>query len=88
MASCTSTDYNGAVRSTTAITPAIPFHDPDAVVLPPELAAFLKTTVAVLAQNRYRGVGIPYVRDGRRILYRVRDIRDYLDRNTARPGEG
>ncbi len=74
--------------STTDVTPAIPFHDPDAVVLPAELAAYLKTTAAVLAQNRYRGVGIPYVRDGRRILYRVKDIRDYLDRNTAQPGQG
>lgn len=73
--------------STTAPTNAIPFDDPEAVVLPAQLARFLHTTQAVLAQERYRHVGIPYVRHGRRILYRVKDIRDYLDRNTARPGD-
>lgn len=68
------------------MTPAIPFDDPNAVVLPAQLAAYLHTSEAVLAQERYRGVGIPYVRHGRRILYRVSDIRAYLDTNTEVPG--
>ena len=58
------------MSSTTAKT-ALPFHDPDALVLPRELASFLKTTEAVLAQNRFRGVGIPYVRHGRRSTCRA-----------------
>lgn len=67
--------------TTTALPP-----DPDALVLPPQLAQFLHTTEAVLAQTRFRGKGIPYVRVGRRILYRVKDIRAYLDANTEVPG--
>ena len=73
--------------STTATTSAIPFDEPEALVPPPPVAAYFQTTEAVLAQNRFRGVGIPYVRHGRRILYRVKDIRDYLDANTIRPGQ-
>jgi hypothetical protein len=74
--------------SSTASKTALPFHDPDALVLPRELASFLKTTEAVLSQNRFRGVGIPYVRHGRRILYRIKDIREYLDANTVPTGGG
>jgi hypothetical protein len=70
---------------TPAITSAIPFHEPEAVVRPIQLARFLHTTEAVLAQERYRGVGIPYLRHGRRILYRVKDIHAYLDANTETP---
>ncbi|MHA3021141.1 helix-turn-helix domain-containing protein [Mycobacterium sp. BMJ-28] len=70
----------------TTINTAIPFEDSEALVPPPQLAKFLHTSEAVLAQERYRGVGIPYVRHGRRILYRVRDIRAYLDANTKVPG--
>jgi hypothetical protein len=70
-----------------AVTNAIPFDKPDAIVLPAHLAEFMHTTEAVLAQERYRGVGIPYVRHGRRILYRVKDIAAYLDANTEAPGK-
>lgn len=61
----------------------IPFDSPEAVVLPAQVANFMHTTEHVLAQERYRGVGIPYVRHGRRILYRVKDIQAYLDANTV-----
>jgi len=68
-----------------AITNGIPFDEPEAVVLPVQLADFFHTTPAVLAQERFRGVGVPYVRHGRRILYRVKDIAAYLDANTQEP---
>lgn len=71
--------------TSSAITTAIPFDSPEAVVLPSQLAWFLHTSEAVLAQDRYRRVGIPYIRHGRRILYRVKDIRAYLDANTETP---
>ena len=56
------------------------------LVTPPELAQLIRTTTSCLAQDRYLGRGVPYVRYGRRILYRARDIRAYLDANTAIPG--
>jgi len=38
-----------------------------------------------LAVERHRGVGLPYVRVGRRIRYRAKDIAAYLDANTVEP---
>lgn len=67
--------------------PEIPFDEPDALVPPSALAKFFGTTVGVLAQYRHRGIGVPYVVIGRRrIMYRVRDIRGYLDANTVMKG--
>ncbi|MDP7720754.1 DNA-binding protein [Mycobacterium sp. TY814] len=70
---------------TTTVSPAIPFDEPEALVPPRNVARHFHTTEAVLAQERYRGVGIPYVRHGRRIFYRVKDIRAYIDANTETP---
>lgn len=53
---------------------------------PGEVAGFLHTTVATLAQDRYLGRGIPYVKHGRKVLYRWEDVHDYLEANTVRPG--
>lgn len=51
-----------------------------------QVAEYRGTTRAVLAQERYRGVGPKFIRDGRRIRYRAKDIAAYLDANTATPG--
>jgi len=58
----------------------------DEMLTPRQVADYFGTSEAVLAQERYRGIGPTYVRLGRRIRYRARDIADYLDRNTAVPG--
>jgi hypothetical protein len=60
--------------------------DLPALVTPPGLARLMRTTTHCLAQDRYLGRGVPYVRAGRRILYRASDIREYLDRNTETLG--
>lgn len=41
-------------------------------------AEYLATTEAALRQARHRGEGPPYVRIGRRIVYRLVDLNDYL----------
>lgn len=46
-----------------------------------ELAPVLKTTPSALAQDRYRGVGIPYVKHGRRVRYLRSDVARYLANN-------
>ena len=46
-----------------------------------ETATYLRTTEAKLRQDRSRRVGIPYVKNGARVLYRVSDIRAYIDNN-------
>ena len=49
-----------------------------------EVAAYLHTTEAGLAQMRYRGVGPKFVKVGpRKVIYRWSDIQDYLDENTC-----
>lgn len=66
-------------------------HDADApgidlsalppVITPGELAAILKTTPAALAQERYRGSGIPYVKWGSRVRYLAADVARFLADN-------
>jgi hypothetical protein len=51
--------------------------------LPEDVAPALGTTLAGLAQMRYRGTGPKFVRvGGRKVMYRWSDVRDYLDANT------
>lgn len=52
---------------------------------PDEVAQVLHTTTARLAQDRYIGRGIPYVKHGRKVLYRWADVHAYLDANTVNP---
>ncbi|CAN5524317.1 hypothetical protein BH09ACT7_BH09ACT7_08520 [soil metagenome] len=51
------------------------------VMTPPQLAGYLQTTPAALAQDRYLGRGVPYTRVGRRIRYLKEDILKYLENN-------
>lgn len=55
------------------------------LLTPQQVADYRGTTVAVLAQERHKGTGPKFIRDGRRIRYRASDIRDYLDANTETP---
>jgi hypothetical protein len=54
---------------------------------PQELAPVIRTTVAALAQDRYRRVGIPYVKLGRRVRYMRADVARYLAANRSTPLE-
>ena len=57
--------------------------DPDAVATPKQVAEFLHQTEASLAAGRHRGIGPLFIKHGRRVLYRWRDIYSYLDANTV-----
>ncbi|WP_343598929.1 helix-turn-helix domain-containing protein [Mycobacterium sp.] len=52
------------------------------IALPREVARYLHTSEAALAQLRYRGCGPRFVRLGRKVLYRWSDVREYLAANT------
>ncbi|WP_308103110.1 MULTISPECIES: helix-turn-helix domain-containing protein [unclassified Nocardia] len=54
----------------------------DQLLTPAELAEYMHTTVASLAQDRYRGRGVPFVKRGSRVLYRASDVAKYLADNT------
>lgn len=49
---------------------------------PQQIAEYLDVPVASLAQARYLGTGIPFVRVGRLIRYRREDVEAYIVANT------
>jgi hypothetical protein len=55
------------------------------IMTPEELAPVLRTTPDSLAQDRYRGVGVPYVKHGNRIRYLLADVAQYLLDNHVTP---
>lgn len=58
--------------------------DPDEfppIMTAAQLAAWLQTTPAALAQDRYLRRGVPYTRVGRRIRYLRDDVLKYLQDN-------
>lgn len=57
----------------------IPLAD---VVKPKDLAEYIGTTEAALAQDRYLGRGLPYLKTGCRVRYSKVDVIAYL--NAAR----
>ncbi|PYI38917.1 DNA-binding protein [Arthrobacter psychrolactophilus] len=52
------------------------------VLTPQQTADLLHTTPASLANLRYNGGGINFVKVGRKVLYRLRDVEQYLDANS------
>jgi hypothetical protein len=55
----------------------------DELLTPQEVADYRGTTTGVLAQERFKGVGPRFIRDGRRIRYRASDIRAYIEASTV-----
>ncbi|WP_347957939.1 DNA-binding protein [Gordonia aichiensis] len=53
---------------------------------PKEVAEAMHTTTSALAQDRYLGRGIPYIKHGRKVLYRWSDVDAYITANTVVPG--
>jgi hypothetical protein len=49
---------------------------------PAEVAEYLRTTTAALAQDRYKVTGPKFIKRGSRVLYRWSDVLEWLDRNT------
>lgn len=58
----------------------------NALATPEEVAEFTRTSQSSLAQDRYLGRGIPYIKHGRRVLYRWADVEKYIADNTVNPG--
>lgn len=52
-----------------------------AVAKADQVAAVMQTTVDALAQDRYRGRGIPYIKIGGRVRYLREDVLNYLAAN-------
>ena len=54
----------------------------DSLLKPTEVASYLGTSVAALAQQRYQGRGPKFIKTGRLVRYRRSDIKAWLDANT------
>jgi hypothetical protein len=65
--------------------PPFPFDQPEALVLPAQVAEFRLTTVNTLAWERCKGIGIPYRKIGKRVLYRAGDVMDYVAARVVDP---
>ena len=48
-----------------------------------EVQEYYKINVNTLQRNRSEGLGLPYVKLGRLVRYKVSDIEKYLDANTV-----
>lgn len=64
-------------------------HDPDALLTERQAAAFRGQSVKTLQNERVRGDGCPYVKLGRSVRYRRRDlvafVEAHLRRSTSQP---
>jgi hypothetical protein len=61
---------------------SVVFDQLPALAMPAEVAEYLRTTTAPLAQDRYRGTGPKFIKRGSRVLYRWSDVLEWLDHNT------
>lgn len=52
-----------------------------------ELADFLGISEETLSQNRYLKEGIPYIKVGKRVRYRLDDVLAYLEKNRVETGQ-
>ncbi len=57
------------------------------LLTPREAARVLRTTTNTLAQDRYLGRGVPFIKAGRRILYAQADVLAYLAAGRNDPQE-
>lgn len=55
----------------------------DELLTAQQVAEYLGASIDTLAVDRYNHRGLPYIRIGRRIRYRAKDVAEYLDANTV-----
>lgn len=58
------------------------------LLTPKELAELLDISPETLAQNRYLGQGVPYIKVGKRVRYRLDDVVAYLNDNRVETATG
>ena len=51
-----------------------------------QVALLIGCGVQTLRNNRYKGVGLPYIKNGRSVRYKIQDVEDYLERRKIVPG--
>jgi hypothetical protein len=56
-------------------------HQLPPLATPVEVAEYLRTTTAALAQDRDKGTGPKFIKRGSRVLYRWSNVVEWLDHN-------
>ena len=64
------------------------FEDGDRLITTEALAELTDTPKATIVTQRCRGRGLPDIKIGRRVRYRLADVRAYLNANTIKPASG
>lgn len=64
----------------------VTFDNPDALLLPRDVAEFRHMTTNALSVERCEGRGPRYVKLGGRVYYRAGDLAAYIEVNTVTPG--
>lgn len=54
-------------------------QDPDRLLTQQETAPFRGGSVKTLERDRWAGQGIPYLKLGRRVVYRAQDVIDWVE---------
>jgi len=67
------------------MSPRIATLAPDEILKPEQVCEIRHMTLKALAQERVRGTGPKYIRDGRRIRYRASDLAAYFEAHTVTP---
>lgn len=62
-------------------------HDAHDLLTSGEVAQYLRVTEHTLRQQRWRGIGPPYVRTAGRVLYRREDVEQWLAVRRVDPAE-
>lgn len=60
---------------------------PDMLLTAKEVADYLSISVEALAQDRFRGDGIPFVKIGSRVRYRLSSLLAYLEEKEQRQSQ-
>ena len=56
-------------------------HDFGQLLTPKEVAKMIRRSESSLARDRYKGIGIPYIKYNRFVYYRLEDVRLYVSQH-------
>jgi hypothetical protein len=46
-----------------------------------EVSLITRRSLSTLARDRYKGIGLPYIKYNTKIYYRIEDVQAYIDQN-------
>ncbi len=59
-------------------------HDEETLLTEEEVSQMTKLSLSTLRAHRQKGKGLPYVKIGKAVRYRMSDILEYIEKHTVR----